>query len=89
MVIFFTCTAIVKYTHKDRVVILTVMDPKQAVLLERHIQAVDPEAFLMVTKSSEIMFAQLHALNRLIDHQRLRHQSADRKKTCPRVKGKT
>ena len=43
------------YTHKDRVVILTVMDPKQAVLLERHIQAVDPEAFLMVTKSSEIM----------------------------------
>lgn len=43
------------YTHKDRVVILTVMDPKQAVLLERHIQLVDPEAFLMVTKSSEIM----------------------------------
>lgn len=43
------------YTHKDRVVILTVMDPKQAVLLERHIQSVDPEAFLMVTKSSEIM----------------------------------
>lgn len=43
------------YTHKDRVVILTVMDPKQAVLLERRIQAVDPEAFLMVTKSSEIM----------------------------------
>lgn len=43
------------YTHRDRVVILTVMDPKQAVLLERHIQTVDPEAFLMVTKSSEIM----------------------------------
>ncbi len=43
------------YTHKDRVVILTVMDPKQAVLLERRIQTVDPEAFLMVTKSSEIM----------------------------------
>ncbi len=43
------------YTHRDRVVILTVMDPKQAVLLERRIQAVDPEAFLMVTKSSEIM----------------------------------
>lgn len=43
------------YTHKDKVVILTVMDPKQAVLLERRIQSVDPEAFLMVTKSSEIM----------------------------------
>lgn len=43
------------YTHRDRVVILTVMDPKQAVLLERRIQSVDPEAFLMVTKSSEIM----------------------------------
>lgn len=43
------------YTHKDRVVILTVMDPKQAALLERHVQAVDPEAFLLVTKSSEIL----------------------------------
>lgn len=43
------------YTHKDRVVILTVMDPKQAILLERYIQSVDPEAFLMVTKSSEIV----------------------------------
>lgn len=43
------------YTHKGKVVILTVMDPKQAVLLERYIQAVEPDAFLMVTKSSEIM----------------------------------
>ena len=43
------------YTHKDKVVILTVIDPKQAVLLERHIQSVEPEAFLLVTKSSEIM----------------------------------
>ncbi len=43
------------YTHKGKVVILTVMDPKQAVLLERHIQAVEPDAFFMVTKSSEIM----------------------------------
>lgn len=43
------------YTHKGRVVILTVMDPKQAVLLERYIQRTAPEAFLMVTKSSEIM----------------------------------
>ena len=43
------------YTHKDKVVILTVIDPKQAVLLERHIQSLEPEAFLLVTKSSEIM----------------------------------
>ena len=43
------------YTHKDKVVILTVIDHKQAVLLERHIQSVEPEAFLLVTKSSEIM----------------------------------
>ncbi len=43
------------YTHKGKVVILTVMDPKQAVLLERYIQSVEPDAFLMVTKSSEIM----------------------------------
>lgn len=43
------------YTHKGKVVILTVMDPKQAVLLERYIQSIEPDAFLMVTKSSEIM----------------------------------
>ncbi len=43
------------YTHKGKVVILTVMGPKQAVLLERYIQSVEPDAFLMVTKSSEIM----------------------------------
>ena len=43
------------YTHKDRSVILTVVGPKQAVLLERHIQEVDPGAFLMAMKSSEIM----------------------------------
>lgn len=43
------------YTHEGKVVILTVMGPKQAVLLERYIQAVEPDAFLMVTKSSEIM----------------------------------
>lgn len=43
------------YTHGDKTVIMTVTDPKQAVLLERYIQAVEPSAFLMVTKSSEIM----------------------------------
>ena len=43
------------YTHKDKAVILTVIDPKQAQLLERHIQSVEPDAFLLVTKSSEIM----------------------------------
>lgn len=43
------------YTHKGKVVILTVMDPKQAVLLERYIQTIEPDSFLMVTKSSEIM----------------------------------
>ena len=35
------------------------------------------------------ILAQLHALNRLIDHQRLRHQSAYGKKPRSRVKGKT
>lgn len=43
------------YSHQGKVVILTVMGPKQAVLLERYIQSVEPDAFLMVTKSSEIM----------------------------------
>ena len=43
------------YTHKDKKIILTVVDVKQAVLLQRFIDEVDPQAFLMVTKSSEVI----------------------------------
>lgn len=43
------------YTHKDKQIILTAMDPRQAVLLERFIKKVEPEAFYMVTKSSEVI----------------------------------
>lgn len=43
------------YTHKDKKIILTVVDVKQAVLLQRFIDEVDPKAFLMVTKSSEVI----------------------------------
>ena len=43
------------YTHKDKKIILTVVDVGQAVLLQRFIDEVDPQAFLMVTKSSEVV----------------------------------
>ena len=43
------------YTHKDKKIILTVVDVRQAVLLQRFIDEVDPQAFLMVTKSSEVV----------------------------------
>ena len=36
-------------------IILTVVDVRQAVLLQRFIDEVDPQAFLMVTKSSEVV----------------------------------
>ena len=41
--------------HKDKKIILTVVDVRQAVLLQRFIDEVDPQAFLMVTKSSEVV----------------------------------
>ena len=43
------------YSHKDRVIILTVVDVKQAIYLERFIKKNEPSAFIMVTKSSEIV----------------------------------
>lgn len=43
------------YSHKDKKIILTVVDVRQAVLLQRFIDEVDPQAFLMVTKSSEVI----------------------------------
>ena len=43
------------YSHKDKKIILTVVDVRQAVLLQRFIDDVDPQAFLMVTKSSEVV----------------------------------
>ena len=43
------------YTHRDKKIILTVVDVKQAVFLQRFIEEVDPKAFLMVTKSSEVV----------------------------------
>ncbi len=43
------------YSHEHKAVILTAMDPRQAVLLERFIEKEEPRAFLMITKSSEIV----------------------------------
>lgn len=43
------------YSREHKTVILAALDPRQTVLLERFIQKNDPEAFVMVTKSSEIL----------------------------------
>ena len=43
------------YSHKDRIVILTVVDVRQAILLQRFIKKNEPTAFITVTKSSEII----------------------------------
>lgn len=43
------------YSHTQRTVILTVVDVKQAILLQRFIRKNEPTAFITVTKSSEII----------------------------------
>ena len=43
------------YSHAQRTVILTVVDVKQAILLQRFIKKNEPTAFITVTKSSEII----------------------------------
>lgn len=43
------------YSHRDRTVILTVVDVKQAIYLQRFINRTEPTAFTAITKSSEIV----------------------------------
>lgn len=43
------------YTHKDKVIILTVMKRSQAVQLRAFIRKTEPAAFMMITNSSEII----------------------------------
>ena len=43
------------YSHAQRTVILTVVDVKQAILLQRFIKKNEPTAFITVTKSNEII----------------------------------
>ncbi len=43
------------YSHQHKTVILCALDRKQAVLLQRYIHRVENTAFLMITKSSEII----------------------------------
>ncbi|MCD8327067.1 MAG: YitT family protein [Lachnospiraceae bacterium] len=43
------------YSHQHKTVILCALDRKQSVLLQRYIHQVEDTAFLMITKSSEII----------------------------------
>ena len=42
------------YTHKEHHIVLTVLSRGQAVLLRRYLKVHDPQAFIIVTNSSEI-----------------------------------
>ncbi|MDF2945011.1 MAG: hypothetical protein K0S01_3869 [Herbinix sp.] len=43
------------FTEKDKKIILTVMSRSQAILLRKYIKDVDPNAFLLITNTSEII----------------------------------
>ena len=42
------------YTHEDREIIMTVCKRSEAIRLRRKVKAIDPEAFIIITKTSEI-----------------------------------
>lgn len=42
------------YSHQDKWVVLTALSRTQAVALRRHLKAIDPHAFMLITNSSEI-----------------------------------
>ena len=43
------------YTHEDRTVVMTVMTRREAVLLRRHVRSVDPQAFVLIMNTGEIV----------------------------------
>lgn len=43
------------YNHEDETIVLSALDRKQAVQLQRFIHRTEPTAFIMITKSSEII----------------------------------
>lgn len=43
------------FTRKNREVITTVLSRRQALILQQHIKSVDPEAFITITNSTEIV----------------------------------
>ncbi len=51
------------YTHKPKTIILTVMNRSQAVLLRNYIKQTQPDAFMMITNSSEIIGKGFRGLN--------------------------
>ena len=43
------------YTGEDKTVIVTVCRRSEAIKLRRRVLAIDPQAFIIITKTSEIM----------------------------------
>ena len=43
------------YTHEDRTVVMTVMSRHEAVLLRKHVRRVDPQAFVLIMNTGEIV----------------------------------
>ena len=42
------------YTHEDREIIMTVCKRSEAIRLRRKVKSMDPDAFIIITKTSEI-----------------------------------
>ena len=43
------------YTHEDKTVILTVVNRYQAIKLRKYTREVDPQSFVLITNSTEII----------------------------------
>ena len=43
------------FTHENKTVLLTVMNRRQAILLRKYVKTVDPNAFLLITNTGEII----------------------------------
>ena len=42
------------YTHEERKIIMTVCKRSESIRLRRKVKTIDPDAFIIITKSSEI-----------------------------------
>ena len=43
------------YTHKDKTVLMTVVNRREAVMLRRYVKSIDPTAFLLITNTGDII----------------------------------
>jgi uncharacterized membrane-anchored protein YitT (DUF2179 family) len=54
------CEAQGAFTHRRKFIVFTVLSPQQAVHLRNYVKAVEPDAFILITNSSEIIGKGFH-----------------------------